>query len=89
MKIGGTAAVPGGNAYDPAITGPQDGGPAYFAFTVTPNAGTTMVLTDLKFKVTRESAVQALASAGLRVVSIKDVTPIAHNGCRPPKKRRV
>lgn len=37
----------------------------------------------------RESAVQALASAGLRVVSIKDVTPIAHNGCRPPKKRRV
>ena len=37
----------------------------------------------------RESAVQALASAGLRVVSIKDVTPIPHNGCRPPKKRRV
>ena len=37
----------------------------------------------------RESAVQALASVGLRVVSIKDVTPIPHNGCRPPKKRRV
>ena len=37
----------------------------------------------------RESAVQALASAGLRVASIKDVTPIPHNGCRPPKKRRV
>ena len=37
----------------------------------------------------RESAVQALASAGLKVVSIKDVTPIPHNGCRPPKKRRV
>jgi len=37
----------------------------------------------------RESAIQALASAGLRVVSIKDVTPIPHNGCRPPKKRRV
>ncbi len=37
----------------------------------------------------RESAVQALASAGLRVLSIRDVTPIPHNGCRPPKKRRV
>jgi small subunit ribosomal protein S11 len=37
----------------------------------------------------RESAVQALASVGLRVLSIKDVTPIPHNGCRPPKKRRV
>jgi small subunit ribosomal protein S11 len=33
--------------------------------------------------------VQALASVGLKVVSIKDVTPIPHNGCRPPKKRRV
>ena len=37
----------------------------------------------------RESAIQALASAGLRSLSIRDVTPIAHNGCRPPKKRRV
>ena len=37
----------------------------------------------------RESAVQALASAGLTVKSIKDVTPIPHNGCRPPKRRRV
>ena len=37
----------------------------------------------------RESAIQALASVGLRVVSISDVTPIPHNGCRPPKKRRV
>ena len=37
----------------------------------------------------RESAIQALASAGLQVKSIKDVTPIAHNGCRPPKRRRV
>jgi small subunit ribosomal protein S11 len=37
----------------------------------------------------RESSIQALASAGLRVASIKDVTPIPHNGCRPPKKRRV
>jgi small subunit ribosomal protein S11 len=37
----------------------------------------------------RESAVQALAAAGLRILSIRDVTPIPHNGCRPPKKRRV
>jgi small subunit ribosomal protein S11 len=37
----------------------------------------------------RESAIQALASVGLKVMSIKDVTPIPHNGCRPPKKRRV
>ncbi len=37
----------------------------------------------------RESAIQALATAGLRVLSIRDVTPIPHNGCRPPKKRRV
>jgi small subunit ribosomal protein S11 len=37
----------------------------------------------------RESAIQALATAGLRIASIRDVTPIPHNGCRPPKKRRV
>ncbi len=37
----------------------------------------------------RESAVTALQSAGLRVTSIEDVTPIPHNGCRPPKRRRV
>jgi len=37
----------------------------------------------------RESAIQALASVGLKVASIKDCTPIPHNGCRPPKKRRV
>ncbi len=37
----------------------------------------------------RESAIQALAAAGLQVRSIKDVTPIPHNGCRPPKRRRV
>jgi small subunit ribosomal protein S11 len=37
----------------------------------------------------RESAIQALSSAGLEVKSIKDVTPLPHNGCRPPKKRRV
>jgi small subunit ribosomal protein S11 len=37
----------------------------------------------------RESAVRALAAAGLDVRSIRDVTPIPHNGCRPPKRRRV
>jgi len=37
----------------------------------------------------RESAIQSLAAAGLQVKSIKDVTPIPHNGCRPPKRRRV
>ena len=37
----------------------------------------------------REAAIRALPSAGLEVVSIKDVTPIPHNGCRPPKRRRV
>lgn len=37
----------------------------------------------------RESAIRALATAGLEVTLIKDVTPIPHNGCRPPKRRRV
>ena len=37
----------------------------------------------------RESAIQALQAAGLQIRSIKDVTPIPHNGCRPPKRRRV
>jgi len=37
----------------------------------------------------RESAVRALASSGLHIVYIKDITPIPHNGCRPPKRRRV
>src|ERR1039458_170650 len=37
----------------------------------------------------RESAIRALAAAGVEVRTIKDVTPVPHNGCRPPKKRRV
>jgi small subunit ribosomal protein S11 len=37
----------------------------------------------------RESAIQAIQAAGLTIRSIKDVTPIPHNGCRPPKRRRV
>lgn len=37
----------------------------------------------------RESALRALQSAGLRIQLIRDVTPIPHNGCRPPKRRRV
>ena len=37
----------------------------------------------------RESAVRALSASGMKVKSIRDVTPIPHNGCRPPKRRRV
>jgi len=37
----------------------------------------------------RESAIRAIASSGLNVTFIRDVTPIPHNGCRPPKRRRV
>lgn len=37
----------------------------------------------------RESALRALQSAGFKITSIRDVTPIPHNGCRPPKRRRV
>lgn len=37
----------------------------------------------------RESAVRALNAAGLKITNIEDVTPIPHNGCRPPKRRRV
>ncbi|RMG96111.1 MAG: 30S ribosomal protein S11 [Deltaproteobacteria bacterium] len=37
----------------------------------------------------RESALRAVQSAGMRITSIKDVTPVPHNGCRPPKRRRV
>ena len=37
----------------------------------------------------RESAVRALNGCGLKITKISDVTPIPHNGCRPPKKRRV
>jgi small subunit ribosomal protein S11 len=37
----------------------------------------------------RESAISAMQGAGLRIASIEDVTPLPHNGCRPPKRRRV
>lgn len=37
----------------------------------------------------REPAVRAIAASGLRVTQLKDVTPIPHNGCRPPKRRRI
>ena len=37
----------------------------------------------------RESAIRAIDQAGIKVLSIKDITPVPHNGCRPPKKRRV
>lgn len=37
----------------------------------------------------REPAIRALATTGLRVLSLKDITPVPHNGCRPPKRRRI
>lgn len=37
----------------------------------------------------RDSAIRALAAKGLRILSLKDITPIPHNGCRPPKRRRI
>jgi small subunit ribosomal protein S11 len=37
----------------------------------------------------RESAIRAIAAAGIQILSIRDITPIPHNGCRPRKKRRV
>ena len=37
----------------------------------------------------REAAIRALQSSGLQILSIRDVTPVPHNGCRPPKRRRV
>lgn len=37
----------------------------------------------------RESALRSLQTTGIRIVSIRDVTPVPHNGCRPPKRRRV
>ena len=37
----------------------------------------------------RESAIRAIQSAGMNVTAIRDVTPVPHNGCRPPKRRRV
>ena len=37
----------------------------------------------------REPAIRALAATGMRVLSLKDITPVPHNGCRPPKRRRI
>jgi small subunit ribosomal protein S11 len=37
----------------------------------------------------RESAIRAIQNSGIEVMTIKDMTPLPHNGCRPPKKRRV
>ena len=37
----------------------------------------------------RETAIRALQVTGLKIIQIKDITPVPHNGCRPPKKRRV
>ncbi len=58
------------------------------------NQAIAMGLTTLDVRVKgpgsgRESAIRALAVAGLQITSIRDVTPLPHNGCRPPKRRRV
>ena len=58
------------------------------------NAAKAMGLRSVEVRVTgpgsgRESAIRALQTVGLEVKSIRDVTPIPHNGCRPPKRRRV
>jgi small subunit ribosomal protein S11 len=58
------------------------------------NAAVAMGMQTVEVKVKghgsgRESAIRALAIAGLVVTSIRDVTPLPHNGCRPPKRRRV
>lgn len=37
----------------------------------------------------REPAIRALAAAGMRILTLKDITPVPHNGCRPPKRRRI
>jgi len=44
---------------------------------------------EVRVKGGRESAIRAINNAGIRVVAIRDITPIPHNGCRPPKRRRV
>jgi len=58
------------------------------------NAAKTMGMRSVEVRVTgpgsgRESAIRALQTIGIEVKSIRDVTPIPHNGCRPPKRRRV
>ena len=58
------------------------------------NAAKAMGLRTVEVRVTgpgsgRESAIRALQTIGIDVKSIRDVTPIPHNGCRPPKRRRV
>jgi small subunit ribosomal protein S11 len=58
------------------------------------NAAKTLGLRSVEVRVTgpgsgRESAIRALQTIGIEVKSIRDVTPIPHNGCRPPKRRRV
>ena len=51
--------------------------------------GLSSVEVEVKGGAGRESAIRALAVTGLQITSIKDVTPLPHNGCRPPKRRRV
>lgn len=54
------------------------------------NAGLRMIEVFVKGPgIGREAAIRSLAQAGLNITKIKDITPIPHNGCRPPKRRRV
>ncbi|NQV37772.1 MAG: 30S ribosomal protein S11 [Candidatus Marinimicrobia bacterium] len=70
---------------------------AYAASQAASNAGAeakTLGLANVEVRIKgpgagRESAIRSLAVAGLNITSIKDVTPLPHNGCRPPKRRRV
>ena len=97
-----TITDPSGNAVSWASAGGQGfkgsrKGTPFAAQTAAQNAGYAakdhgMRTLDVRVKgpgAGRESSIRALQSAGLEVRSIKDVTPIPHNGCRPPKRRRV
>jgi len=53
------------------------------------DAGLKRVEVYVKGRSGRESAIRALSNSGIEITQIKDVTPLPHNGCRPPKKRRV
>ena len=65
------------------------GGEANVAVSLSNYGKEASFVTKLPDNLISEAAIRSLQSAGLEISSIKDVTPIPHNGCRPPKKRRV
>ena len=75
MEVGGRRGLQGLAQVD-AVRGPGDGLQKVEVFVKGPGSG-------------RDTAVRSLQAAGLEVISVKDVTPQAHNGCRPRKRRRV